>query len=308
MTLVVAHPISTGIRITSDMRVTDPSRTRVPSPMNAALKAVVVHPRVCVAFAGDPVEVALDAIRGLELDHDSAPDAAHICSLLLAAQERANVDFLVAALEPTALFKVKGGTAESVRTGWIGSHSAFEEFQRVFTAETYVSREIQEWAAAFAPGQDPEALARPVFDPRPFDHLRDRPIGDYEITIRATTAMREVIASQLPDVGEATISVVPDKGVFAYRESVMRVLGRDIRLGEATTESGSQRGDLSYTILVPEKPGVGAVGIYFLEGKLGLLYHPTKWDCPQQHRGASLSEFSAAVQDEHGISLSGAGL
>jgi hypothetical protein len=168
VTLVVGHPISTGIRITSDMRVEDPSRIDVPSPMNAALKAVIVHPRVCVAFAGDPVEVALDAIRALELDHHSAPDLDRVCSLLLAAQEHSNVDFLVAALEPTALFKLKDGTAESVPAGWIGSHCAFEEFQRVFTAERYVPRGIREWAAASAPDQDPEAHAVPVFDPRLF--------------------------------------------------------------------------------------------------------------------------------------------
>src|SRR5439155_14340331 len=103
VTLVVAHRISYGVRLCADMRVTDPSTSAlVPGYQSGVLKAVIVHPQVCVAFAGEPVPAALDAIRGLNVAPGSEVDAARIGELLLESHRRAGakIDFLLATLRP----------------------------------------------------------------------------------------------------------------------------------------------------------------------------------------------------------------
>jgi hypothetical protein len=81
MTLVVAHRTPYGVRLCSDMRVIDRGATRPPSYLNAILKAVILHPRLCVAFAGS-VPLALGAIRCLDVERDSDADVARVVEMV----------------------------------------------------------------------------------------------------------------------------------------------------------------------------------------------------------------------------------
>ena len=64
-------------------------------------------------------------------------------------------------------------------------------------------------------------------------------------------------------------------------------------------------GDFSFTILTPQESGVGAIGIYFVEGRLGLLYYPMKSDEAQPFSNVSVAGFKDAVRRKHGFSLDG---
>lgn len=83
-------------------------------------------------------------------------------------------------------------------------------------------------------------------------------------------------------------------------------------LGRAEQRSGPRGsaadGDFSYTILPPQEPDVAAVGIYFLEGRVGHLYCPLERDEPYTYPNVSAAEFGAAVLEDHGITFGGFGL
>lgn len=49
--------------------------------------------------------------------------------------------------------------------------------------------------------------------------------------------------------------------------------------------------------------GVGATGLYFLEGRLGVLYAPLLLDDPEVYPDKSRSEFVKAVNRKRGIAL-----
>lgn len=67
-------------------------------------------------------------------------------------------------------------------------------------------------------------------------------------------------------------------------------------------------GAFSYSILVPEQPGVGAIGLYFHEGRLGVLYAPLICDDPERYANSTPARFIEMVRSRHGISLFGFGL
>ena len=113
VTLVVAHTVPNGIRLAADMRISDDGAARPPTFDSAALKAIIVHPHACVAFAGRPFKAAFDAIRDLDLPRGKTPDIAAVCDHLLGVHRRdhLDLDFLVAAVNPTRLIQIKGGVA-----------------------------------------------------------------------------------------------------------------------------------------------------------------------------------------------------
>jgi hypothetical protein len=292
MTLVVAHRISTGVRLAADLRVTDPNAARVPGYLDGALKAIVVHPRVCIAFAGGPVNAALDAIRGLQSEPQLVPDLERIGTRLLEAHRRARgaIDFLVAGFAPTELARIQDDVITwDLPTAWLGDYKAFERFQEKYLEEDPV-------AAGFR------------------DVLSEKEYQDFVVGSRSTAAMRAVVDSEIPTVGEAAVFVVPrppaDPTAFSYLElsSARTGMPRAPLPGVTPLQAGSAaHGDFSVAILTPE-PGVGALGIYFLEGRLGLLYHPLKYDEPERFHAVSVEGFKDEVRCRHGIVLGGIGI
>src|SRR4051794_7956861 len=129
MTLVVARTTPLGVRISADMRITYEDAMKR-GFLHAELKAIVLSPTLCVAFAGCNVATALDGIRAVA---SAKPTFEQAKSHLLAAHQdsgRQN-DFLVATLRPApVLAVVKAGVAEDSEAGWLGDSTAFDEYQR----------------------------------------------------------------------------------------------------------------------------------------------------------------------------------
>ena len=128
--------------------------------------------------------------------------------------------------------------------------------------------------------------------------------------------MRVVVDSELKEVGEQAIFVVGGGRIDEFRYLVRseartgRARPEDEKLsGVRPFRSGSaEHGDFAYTTLAPREAGVGAVGIYFVEGRLGLLYHPLKFDVPEKYVEIGLGDFKRAVVKEHGFHLEGIGI
>jgi hypothetical protein len=53
----------------------------------------------------------------------------------------------------------------------------------------------------------------------------------------------------------------------------------------------------------PEQPGVAAIGVYFYEGSLGLLYAPLILDGPEKYPKTTPEAFVELVRLRHNISL-----
>ena len=65
------------------------------------------------------------------------------------------------------------------------------------------------------------------------------------------------------------------------------------------------RGSFAFDVLRPNQPGVPALGIYFHEGRLGLLYAPLLFDRSEPYRRVSWAQFAELVRLRHGIALAG---
>jgi hypothetical protein len=280
MTLIVARVTSLGVRIAADMRVTDPYEIQR-GFLYAALKPILLSPTLCIAYAGQ-VSPALAAIRHV---HAEGLDLEAATSYLHQAHESSgrNADFLIASLRPQTLIAVKEGRSSEAEAGWIGDHAAFTDYQREYLRER------------------PYQLPAEMFD-------KPERAEDIEIATRMNDAMRAVVDGPtrifedgieklvIPSggthetVGEAIVSVVPraEDDLFAY--------------------SHYHRADFdsfSYDFLSSSEPGVGAVGLYFREGRLGVLYAPLYVEEPVRYPDSSLDHFADRVRLNYGISLEG---
>ena len=70
----------------------------------------------------------------------------------------------------------------------------------------------------------------------------------------------------------------------------------------------AERGSFSYYVLTPTQPGVGVVGIYFPEGRLGLLYAPLLSDQVEQYSKVTQDQFMELVRLRRSVQLEGIGL
>jgi hypothetical protein len=140
-------------------------------------------------------------------------------------------------------------------------------------------------------------------------------LDDFDILERSTDAMREVVqATHVDSVGEAdiTVSGTDDDEGFHYLPRVEMHRGGlrpDHPSGITPIEIGSPEvGDYAVIVSVPDTAGVPAVGIYFVELRLGYLFLPLRQDIPIVYRDLPASEFHDAVKDDHGITLTGIGI
>ena len=164
MTLVVGRITPLGVRVAADMRVTD--RHAVDRGyVHAALKAVVLTPTLCVAYAGN-VAFALHAIH--EIASEGLGFDAAGARLVDANRRSGGVsDFLVAGLRPARLIEIKEGRARPCSAGWIGDAGAFGDYQAEYHRDQHIP-------------------------PREMYDSNDR-AEDIEIAIRMGAAMRAVV-------------------------------------------------------------------------------------------------------------------
>jgi hypothetical protein len=133
LTLAVASVFETGIRLYCDTRVLYPYGEN-PHYLRGTLKAITLHPGLCIAYAGD-VASALSAIRDLNIHRSSGLSLPEVISHLEQTHSRTpkTTEFIVAsAVEGQALTVIKEGRGSRVNYCWIGDIDAFEEYQRLF--------------------------------------------------------------------------------------------------------------------------------------------------------------------------------
>jgi hypothetical protein len=164
------------------------------------------------------------------------------------------------------------------RATWLGDYAAYAQFQGAFEE--------------FARGRERSDLDAD------------------ELAWGLDLALRAAVDAPIASVGEAVITAsCVTGGAFRYQpymgfEGSGRLYTDDFpegALGEA------RDGHLNYSVLVPEQIGVGAIGMYFLEGRLGLLFHPQGEREPIRYPAMPCGEFVRKVREQWGIGLFGPG-
>lgn len=279
MTLVVGRVVGDQIRIVSDSLLTDESDRRK-GYFAGALKPVILHPRLCVAYAGG-AEDGIQALRALDVERDKEFNLSAVIDALLAAHRatRESTDFLIAAVDPRpALFKVSQGQVEETHASWIGSKGAVEKYQEHFTASS--------------PDEEgSEAEQTGMLMMSSLEHVIDDPDEDDVGNLCIRVASNDYadgftyLASGISVAGFFD-PVVPEPGVVA-----------DVPIG------GVAEGAYRHAVTPPADPGVGALGVYLRPGDLGFLLYPLESLYPIVFRRVRQDEFERRVFEEYGIHL-----
>src|SRR5688572_29407778 len=123
MTLIMARLIHDQINILSDSKKTNAGEVFKGLDAITLLKAIVLHPHLCICFAGS-IGRAQMAINSLAIRPDSPFDLEMILEKLLNTHKAAenNPDFIIATLTPRpTLHEIKDGLLKrGVVTSWIG--------------------------------------------------------------------------------------------------------------------------------------------------------------------------------------------
>jgi hypothetical protein len=246
------------------MRISKPDALRPPSFMDAALKIVVITSELAVAYAGS-VAAALDAIRAVAGAPRGVDEAAAVLAERQTGERREPAEYLVAGIHPARLLLVRSGAIEVRGAAWLGDQEAFEIYQREFLRERWqpppefweTVQDAEDMEIAAGMGAAMDAV---VHGSRYAEEAGEQVL----VTQRGGTSA---------SVGEAVVSVVPraGDGLFKYAE-VNRAQSSGLQadlppgLGVIPPDWGSpERGAFSYYMLVPNEPGVAAIGIYFIE-------------------------------------------
>ena len=279
MTLVVARRTARGVRLVADWRLTYKDAVRGPSYMTGTVKPWILRNDLCVAYAGNAY-LGAEAIRGLMPCTDSVRN---VNRALVRAWDRAGgeVDFLVAGLTEPSLTLIRGAGQEDRVAAHIGDPAAFDAYQ---TAYGSLSAELE--------GAD------------------DTPKGlreDYAIGTRMFKALQAVVDDPTVEcVGELVVAVFPDVLGLIYAPSFKLMpgaTGQTFPSGVPTQVEfgGADVGGFGYSILgARERP---AIGVYFVQGQLGALFHPARHEAPIVYRQVHQSEFVSYVRGDQGITL-----
>jgi hypothetical protein len=301
VTLVVARVTPLGVRLASDMRITGEGAAHPAGFVNAALKIVLIRPTLAVGYAGN-VAVAIPAIREAA---NEALDLEDAVARLAGDRHTKRADYVVASVHPAKLVEIRDGNAEERSSAWIGDPDAFALYQREYLRERwspppefYLS--VAQAGDMAVAGRMSDAMEAVVHGP----HFETR--GEEEVLVRPEGGL-------IPSVGEAVVSAVPrvEDGFFKYAEMNRAASSRFQQplppgLGVVPPDWGSaERGAFSYSMLTPRAPGVGAIGLYFYEGHLGVLYAPLILDEPQRFPGIGPNAFIELVRIRYGITLQG---
>jgi hypothetical protein len=284
VTLAVASIFETGTRLYCDSRVIYPYDEN-PHYLRGTLKAITLHPGLCIAYAGD-VASALSAIRDLNIGLSSAFSLSEVVSQLEQAHNRTSkvTEFIIAsAVEGQTLVVIKEGRATRVDYCWIGDIDAFEEYQQLCNTTATPPRSTT---------IDPTLAA------------------DLQIDFRIQSAMEGVAASpRVHSVGELIIGIVLTKDGFVYASRAIMSGGRSQAIPSGVWTKvqfgGAPEGGFSYSVLTPRIPGIGAIGVHFYQARLGALFYPIELEVTALFRNVGHDEFRAAVRDEFGFDIQG---
>lgn len=118
-----------------------------------------------------------------------------------------------------------------------------------------------------------------------------------------------VVSDQaIPTIGGLLFAVVTHKGAFQYAPAASVFYPpQQIPSGVDTALQfgGPAEGGYAYSIYCPVQPHVCVVGVYFLQGRCGLLYLPLEADDAVWFNQVSQVDFTEAVRQKFGIVIQG---
>jgi len=134
--------------------------------------------------------------------------------------------------------------------------------------------------------------------------------ADLQVANRMHEALEGVAASSaITSVGELILSIELTKDGFIYAPRALMSGGRPqtIPSGVPTKVQfgGAAEGGFSYSVLSSQVPGIGAIGVHFYQGRLGVLFFPMQLEEPALYRNVSHDEFRAAVRKGFGFDIQG---
>jgi hypothetical protein len=250
------------------------------------LKVVILRPDLCVGFAGliGPASLGIEKVDKLiaaaEVNIDRILD--YFLERHTAAGKK--TDFIVASLTPKSnLHKISEGRIESdLESCWIGDHDAFSTYQEFFHQTRGFER----------------------------DDLSPESAQIVNTIFRMRKAFARLVESGAHEsVGQFVIEVATNPGEGFYYEAHYigrpgpRSLHRRIEPSEEISDWSAAGGSFSTSILVPDRAGIGAIGIHFFQGKFGALFYPTKHGKPVVITKVNEEEFIREVSERFGVQL-----
>ncbi len=280
--------------ILSDTKIIDQDQGKS-CILGGALKTVILDPSLCISYAGNAL-VGIKALR--DLPKGTLKEKTDYL-LKIHNENSAATDFLICSLEPPQIIEIKKGKASEVSASWIGDIDAFELYQKYF--------------------HESEQTEDPKFYEMYSPEIREGMI----LKKRMESAIQKVIDdANIKSVGDFLVRVEPLSDGFryweqAYAANLKPVIGNTKALQSLTTATDTTTGGYNYSLLVPKKAGIGAIGIYFLQGSLGALFYPIHKpilttplaiDPAIKYPNKTMKEFIEAVYKDHGFMLTGIGL
>jgi len=220
MTLIVARKLGNQIIINSDTRLTypkvdqydpDPKRIQHHRPSEGVVKTVNLTPDVNLSFAGD-VSVAEKVLShfsgkiGDRVEFNINNLIGHLHYLHLESGKETDFILSIGDSQPshTKVIAIKDGNVSDVYAAWIGSHDAFQIYQKTFIELTDKSKLNER----FTQHSSTQIFAAAM--PTNNEELN-------EVYTRSHFAMRDVVlGEQVADVGGFVISSVFNGHSFKY--------------------------------------------------------------------------------------------
>jgi hypothetical protein len=278
MTLVIAKLHSNGVNLIADWRLTrDQKRTtETPNYLNGTLKAWILHPGLCVAYASNDYWRAEKAIRSIGTSSYGNIDLREVLTTLQRSCE-AGSEFLVATkMDGPGLWLVRNGAVHPQQdSAWIGDYAAYDKYRELLPSSVAST--------------DPTAPA---------------PIAEFS---RMETAFDRLLSDgNIPSVGEIAIAVVSISTGFRYQTR------RYLWSPDTTPSEGAQvpfrfgtAAEGAFAVVVIPAETEPAVGMYFPHDRLGAFFFPAQERLaqPVKFQNVTEAEFCARVANDCGVTL-----
>jgi hypothetical protein len=133
MSLIVAKKVQNAFLLVSDTKLTHPVSSAIKKYENhlhlGTVKTVVLHDRICLAWAGCAVE-ADDMLRKIT----SSNSFDEILNIILESTD-GSADYILVSGEDSRMLEIKDGTPRETDNCWIGNIDGFSRFQSIFLSE-----------------------------------------------------------------------------------------------------------------------------------------------------------------------------
>lgn len=286
MSLIVARIIGSSVCILSDTRITPKSHSGAyRRPFDGALKTILLSPSLSVSYAGNNREAAYDAIAEFCFGDGKIVVPVELADHLLQVhRSNPNTEFIVGKLNPPKLYWIHdGGVDQDLAAAWIGDPVAFNVYQESYSA----------WRPTFSRLDIGDA------EHSKFLEVCDRMTSAFQ-TVLERDSLCELVGGPL--IRLASTSTGFEYMTGSYGHNFGPVSGTTVETNAMKIEVGNT---YTYSILIAEAPGIGAVGIYINQLNAGGLFFPRKSESVIRYDDCSVIEFINRVEMQYGIKLNG---